>query len=197
MTDPKLDDRCPECGCNEWTGYCGHFDCHACKWLRNDKNKISRYYEKSCDEVPASFDSVRSAKPLVQGDSPELHLRCNDRIEAAEQRAKIAEEAWDKLQKENNSSTNREESSIEDLSDLTQKFNGWKQSVEDRLGMLEDSTIPKVTHESLLYEHVVKFVGRWREIDIGDRIINDRELHGLMCAIAHYVDVMKSERGRR
>ena len=42
----KLVDRCPECGCDDWSGFCGHFDCGACSLLRARKHEIQKQYER-------------------------------------------------------------------------------------------------------------------------------------------------------
>lgn len=39
-----IDDSCPECPCDEWTGHCGHFDCGACSQLRAFKAKVKKEY---------------------------------------------------------------------------------------------------------------------------------------------------------
>ena len=39
------EDKCPECGCDEWTGSCGHLDCGACSIIRAEKAKLIKRYE--------------------------------------------------------------------------------------------------------------------------------------------------------
>lgn len=56
MENLHTDRSCPECPCDNWTGFCGHLDCGACSRLRAEQVKIRYEWRVSQGRIECTHD---------------------------------------------------------------------------------------------------------------------------------------------